>query len=66
MIGQGRYGFKVDNYSCGVVLLEMFRDQDVMWSTLNTILNYVKLGQVEPNIREKMPEEAVALIERLI
>jgi hypothetical protein len=66
MKGQGRYGFKVDNYSCGIVLMEILRRQGVMGSTLNTIITYAKLGQIEPGIREKMPVDAVALIERLI
>ena len=66
MEGRGRYGFKVDNYSCGIVLMEMFRNQDVPGSLVQSIINYVKEGLVEPSIREKMPEEAVTLIVSMI
>ena len=64
--GRGRYGLKVDNYACGIVLLEMFRNHDCPGRLIQDILNSVKQGKVEESTREKMPYNAIEIIEKLI
>jgi serine/threonine protein kinase len=64
--GKGQYGLKVDNYSCGIVLIEMFRDHDVGGRVIQEIINWTKIGKVEPEIAKKMPSDVVVLIEQLI
>ena len=50
------YGPKVDMYSLGVVLLDMFRKHnDCDYKELNAIHDAMIKGQVEPNIAKKMP-----------
>jgi len=42
LANKGRYGLKVDNFSCGAVLLEMFRDLNCTDMEMNAIYKRVR------------------------
>ena len=42
LANKGRYGLKVDNFSCGTVLLEMFRDINCTDMMMNAIYRAVR------------------------
>jgi serine/threonine protein kinase len=60
------YGPSVDMYSVGVVLMDMFRNHNILDSELNPIYEAQMAGKVEATIARKMPDGVVDLIESLI
>lgn len=60
------YGFAVDMYSLGVVLLDMFRRHDLFHQELSKIHDALRRGKVEESLAKKMEPNVVLLIERLI
>jgi len=60
--GAPSYGYQVDVYSLGVVLLDMFRNHDISGRELQEIHEAMLAGIVEPNLAKKMPPNAVQLV----
>ena len=60
------YDYKVDVYSLGVVLLDMFRDHDISYMELSDIHSAMLKGKVEENLAKKMDEKTVILIEKMV
>ena len=61
------YGYKVDVYSLGVVLLDLFRDHDISFQELNELHTATVQGKVEAGLAKQMRDKrTVALIERMI
>lgn len=65
---RAQYGYKVDVYSLGVVLLDTFRNHDISFQELNVIHTAMVRGEVEKNLikTSKIDEKTVTLIEKMI
>ena len=64
---KGGYGPKVDMYSLGVVLFDMFRDhKNVFGRELERMHEQLQNGQIDQSIAKKMPPNAVILILKLV
>ena len=60
------YGYKVDVYSLGVVLLDLFRNHDISFQEQVEIHAAVVQGKVEDSLVKKMHKRTVSLIEKMI
>lgn len=60
------YDFKVDVYSLGVVLLDLFRSHDISFSELSDIHSAMLKGVIEENLAKKMPLKAKQLVEKMV